>query len=85
MEETPAESSEDELVAPSQVTARVGLELVPAALDFSYSLGRVSKIPFLGKVLSQGCPYQNGASAPALGSREEMQMEYKTRPDKTIP
>lgn len=48
MEETPAESSEDELVAPSQVSARVELELVAAALDFSYSLGRVSKILFSG-------------------------------------
>lgn len=57
MEETPAESSEDELVAPSQVTARVGLELVAAALDLSYSLGR--------------------------GSQEGMQMESKTRSDKT--
>lgn len=48
VEETPAESSEDELVAPSQVTARVDLKLVAAALDFSYSLGQVSKIPFSG-------------------------------------
>lgn len=45
VEETPAESSEDELVAPSQVTARVRLELVAAALDFSYSLCKGSKIP----------------------------------------